>query len=230
MSIAAQLREIADNVPKVYQAGFDDGAATGGGGGEDALQYAERATFPWLNKFGKKEIEIYIPNVRVGNSMFVPSESNTTVEHITLIGGDEPTLVGIDTMFNMNWLGGPLKHITFDIDFSNVKTSSSWFNNHSAIVTIDGRPLNFSSLTNTLTFSYLSLLEYIRFAPATMKQSLNMSACKSLSNESIQSVIDGLADLTGAGAKTLTFHADVGNKLTQAQKDAISAKNWTLAY
>lgn len=33
MNIAEQLQTIADNVPKVYQAGFDDGAAAGGGGG-----------------------------------------------------------------------------------------------------------------------------------------------------------------------------------------------------
>lgn len=32
MNIAEQLRTIADNVPKVYQAGYDDGAAAGGGG------------------------------------------------------------------------------------------------------------------------------------------------------------------------------------------------------
>lgn len=33
MSITKQLQTIADNVPKVYQAGYDDGAAAGGGGG-----------------------------------------------------------------------------------------------------------------------------------------------------------------------------------------------------
>jgi hypothetical protein len=32
MNITEQLQTIADNVPKVYQAGYDDGAATGGGG------------------------------------------------------------------------------------------------------------------------------------------------------------------------------------------------------
>lgn len=51
-----------------------------------------------------------------------------------------------------------------------------------------------------------------------------------LDDESIQSIIDHLKDLTGTTAQTLTFHADVGAKLTQTQKDAISAKNWTLVY
>ena len=36
--------------------------------------------------------------------------------------------------------------------------------------------------------------------------------------------------LTGSTAQTLSLHADVGAKLTDAQKAAASAKNWTLAY
>jgi hypothetical protein len=51
-----------------------------------------------------------------------------------------------------------------------------------------------------------------------------------LSDTSVQSIIDHLKDLTGQTAQTLTFHKDVGNKLTDAQKATISAKNWTLAY
>ena len=51
-----------------------------------------------------------------------------------------------------------------------------------------------------------------------------------LSAQSVQSVIDCLKDLTGQTAQTLTFHADVGAKLTEAQKATITAKNWTLVY
>jgi hypothetical protein len=31
-------------------------------------------------------------------------------------------------------------------------------------------------------------------------------------------------------AQTLTVHAEVGNKLTEAQKATITAKNWILVY
>ena len=51
-----------------------------------------------------------------------------------------------------------------------------------------------------------------------------------LTNESVQSIIDHLADRTGTTALTLTFHADVGAKLTEEQKATITAKNWTLVY
>ena len=51
-----------------------------------------------------------------------------------------------------------------------------------------------------------------------------------LTTESVQSIIDALKDLTGATAQTLTLHADVGAKLTDEQKATITAKNWTLVY
>ena len=51
-----------------------------------------------------------------------------------------------------------------------------------------------------------------------------------LSEASVQSIIDHLKDLTGVTAKSLTFQANVGAKLTEEQKTAITAKNWTLVY
>lgn len=51
-----------------------------------------------------------------------------------------------------------------------------------------------------------------------------------LTNESVQSIIDHLRDLTGAASQTLTFHATVGGNMTEAQKTAISQKNWQLVY
>lgn len=76
---------------------------------------------------------------------------------------------------------------------------------------------------------YCYSLEKITFA-GTIGQSLSFAWSSLLTVESVQSIIDHLKDLTGATAQTLTFHADVGAKLTDAQKAAITAKNWTLAY
>lgn len=64
----------------------------------------------------------------------------------------------------------------------------------------------------------------------TITKNMNLSRCDKLTDASVQSVIDNLADLTGQTTQTLTFHATVGGKLTDAQKAAITAKNWTLAY
>ena len=47
-----------------------------------------------------------------------------------------------------------------------------------------------------------------------------------LTPESVQSIIDALADLTGQTQKTLTLKSTVLAALTDAQKDTIASKNW----
>lgn len=73
-------------------------------------------------------------------------------------------------------------------------------------------------------------LEELRIKAGTLNKSMAIAQSNKLSAESIQSVVDGLADLTGQTAQTLTFHADVGAKLSEEQKATITVKNWTLVY
>jgi hypothetical protein len=73
-------------------------------------------------------------------------------------------------------------------------------------------------------------IELIMFVPGTIMASISFGYCEKLNDTSIQSIVDGLADLTGGTAQTLTLHATTGAKLTDAQKTAISAKNWTVTY
>lgn len=88
------------------------------------------------------------------------------------------------------------------------------------------------SACTTTNYAFVNCysLETIRIKPGTLGVSTNLSYSLKLTDESIQSIIDGLADLTGGTAQTLTLHADVGAKLTEEQKAAAAAKNWTLAY
>lgn len=59
---------------------------------------------------------------------------------------------------------------------------------------------------------------------------ISLNASSNLSSDAVQSVTDALKDLTGETALTLTLHKDVGEKLTEEQKAAITAKNWILVY
>ena len=79
-------------------------------------------------------------------------------------------------------------------------------------------------------FNNSSAIEYIAFAPLSIVKSIYLAQQGALTDEGIQAVINGLADLTGAETRTLTFHKTVGDKLTDTQKATITAKNWTLAY
>ena len=111
------------------------------------------------------------------------------------------------------------------VNTSSVTNASSFFQNSD--IQIIEEPFDFSNITNTnnaFTRAY-DLIE-VRFIAETIKVSINFGS-SNLSAESIQSIIDGLA--TVETAQTLKLHADVKAKLTQAQLDTITNKNWNLA-
>jgi hypothetical protein len=88
--------------------------------------------------------------------------------------------------------------------------------------------LDLTACTNlNYTFFAGSLMD-VEFVPNTIYADIRFNSAY-LSDASVQSIIDGLADLTGTTTKTLTLNG-VGAKLTDEQRATISAKNWTLAY
>lgn len=78
-------------------------------------------------------------------------------------------------------------------------------------------------------FTNCIALVNVRFKEKSVFLDLSIAQSQLLSDESIQSIIDGLADLTGGTAKTLTLHTDVKAKLTEEQITSITSKNWNLA-
>jgi hypothetical protein len=97
--------------------------------------------------------------------------------------------------------------------------------NASNLKTIIGA-LDLSECTH-LPYSFFAPIEDIEFVPYTIKVNIRFNS-KNLTEKSRQSIIDGLADLTGSEAQTITLdHAK--SQLTDAQKAQIAAKNWILA-
>ena len=94
---------------------------------------------------------------------------------------------------------------------------------HTIIGTIDFSQC--SGFTNT--YSSCSELVNVEFLPNNIFYSISFAQSPLLSNESIQSIINGLA--TVETAQTLTLHADVKAKLTESQIAQITSKNWNLA-
>lgn len=95
------------------------------------------------------------------------------------------------------------------------------------IVSIIGK-LDLSNCTNTTNiFNNAMALKDIELAENSINISISFASCSHLSDVSIQSIIDGLADLTGGTAQVLTLHSTVGDNLTDEQLSQIWAKNWT---
>ena len=145
-----------------------------------------------------------------------------------------------------------LKYFDNNFDTSQLKMINGMFGNCEKLISIKG--LNTQSAiradflfngciiltdVNTLDLSNVTMLGYmfnvcykltnISFVESSIKISIKFSDSPLLSAESMQSIIDGLADLTGQTAQTITFHPTVKNKLTEEQIASATSKNWNIA-
>ena len=275
------------------------------GGGTDIDRCLKSGRFPNLNVFGKTEVVLNLDSWESSfqNLFQITNEQNRNVicEHITI--NCPYTIESINQIFYCQYpyTDETLKRLTLNISTTKCKNYLNAFTQMRALEVIDGTPLDFSnviSASNTNAFPNTVSLKEVRFVPNSIKVSIMFANSSQLSTDTIQSIIDGLADLSGeeqyviAGSKngpdtfaypeqeitipmdeihnvrvwngytmddgaplymvthgsawaedyaykkvmgggttqTLTLHKTVGNKLTDAQKATITAKNWTLVY
>ena len=231
MTIAEKLQTIAENEQKVYDAGYAKGKAEGGGGGEeDMLRYCNQPNFVGLGVFDKEEVvlnlDMTLSLYRVVYQGNYPTATNTKVKHLVL--NCKQQVLNVQQMMIVS--DQVLDRVTLNADLSKSTSFMQMLRSQHALKVVDGTPLDLSSSTNNSAVLMDSPnVEEVRFAPNTIKSSIGLEGSEKLSDATVQSVIDGLADLTGATAQTLTLHATVKGKLTDAQVAAITAKNWTLA-
>lgn len=114
------------------------------------------------------------------------------------------------------------------IDATSATNISGIFSNATNLHTVEKFIVRGDSLF-TNAFEICSALQSITFE-GVIGNKISFAQSYLLTTESVQSIIDHLKDLTGSTAQTLTFHAQVGASLTDVQKAAITAKNWTLVY
>lgn len=117
-----------------------------------------------------------------------------------------------------------IKEIT--IDSSSATTMVGTFSSDNFLVTISKLDVSKCVAADSLknTFHYCSALKNISFVENSIRVSVSFIFCSLLSAESVQSIIDGLAPVTTA--QTITFHKNIA--LTDAQKQTINEKGWTL--
>ena len=207
---------------------------TGGGEGSnlDILRYVTNAGIISLNVFGKSDVVLNLDNVTNFANMFsitTEENRNNTVEHLTI---NCPNLV---TSFLNTFVCAyalrdlTLKRITLNVNTQNVTAFQSTFNCLIALEVIDGFPLNLTKATTTLNiFNYCNALKEVRFVENTISVAMNLNSCGNLSNDTINSIIDGLVDLTGTTAQTLKFNTAVRDALTDEQIARVTSKNWSL--
>ena len=199
-----------------------------GGGGINPLKYAVTIpSFQSVDFTDCPDFVVEVPNFNGKNITGLVSNT-TNLQSVKLICNVRNVPMTATTAF---YLSQQLKNIDLS-EFNTLFNGSgaSIFGNCVELQTIMGA-LDFSNVyTLANAFSRCNKLKEITIAEKGIPISVSFSACSLLNDTSIQSIIDGLADLTGGTAQTLTFHATVGGKLTDEQKATITAKNWSLVY
>lgn len=121
-----------------------------------------------------------------------------------------------------------LKNISFSPKL--IGTSFQYmFYNQQYLENINGE-IDFTKISATtgtnLMFYACNNLKEVRFTKESLKYDLQMAQSKSLSLESLQSIIDGLENVTTT--RTLSLNAIAYNKLTEEQKQSATDKGWTI--
>ena len=263
MSIEEKQITIAQNVPKVFTAGYEKGKAEvipAKPEQEKTIEITKNGTtevLPDENKvLSKVNVEV---NVQAKSVDYMPyltgqikfaSDISEITDDIYLDLSNATNLYGMFHKIQLNcskitvkisnkcvtfwgafWGAGNdlLRTIEIIGETSNVTDFGSTFRDRRLLECILGE-LDFSSATicNDWLINTNRIKE-IRFKPNTIKISIHFINLYDLTDESIQSIVGGLADLTGQESQTVTFHADVKAKLMDEQISTITSKNWTLA-
>ena len=212
----------------LYDKGFEDGKNSV----VDLGKYAKTITFSSLNVFGKEDVELTLDNITTLASLFdvrTSANKNTTVKHLTINSNRQPTSL-LQMIYSIGSSSDDevLERLTLNFDTSKCVSFKDCLCGKQGLKIIDGEPLNFSANTqSSITFlARCAVLRDFNVVKESIKHNFGIASCSLLSAETIQSIIDGLADLTGQTTQALDFHSDIVAKLTEEQISQITNKNW----
>ena len=233
MTIGEKLTQIAENAPKVYQAGYEKGKSEGGGGVGDYNQGYADGAFPMtkmqLQQSNFKDIEFpqgfeLSLNVRKIANLTSTFQKCTGVKSIKIVA-EEPNTVVAPYAFRET------SAEIIDISGWNTKMSAALYSfyNAKSLKSVIGA-LDFSECTATPTswLDQCNSLVDMEFVKETIKVSLNFNPCTKLSKASITSAVNGL---NGSVAdKVVTFSLTAVNKAfetSEGANDGSASAEWT---
>lgn len=231
MATADLITQLKQDFDDVYAAG----KAAGGGSGVDYSMYAKQIQLRPA-AITQENVTFDLDNATTLAMFFnstLEADDNVSVKNITVNCPNKIEAMNAAFFCNRTYNDNVLEKVTLNVDTSACSTIRLAFRGCRALKTIDGTPLDLSKCTASNStenaFQYCYALQDVGFAKETIQVNTSFANSSLLSDESIQSIIDGLADLTGGTAQTLTLHADVKAKLTDEQKTTITNKGWLLA-
>ena len=202
------------------------------GGGEDLFQYAHSMKQVFYNSIFPEgsEVSLCLDNATDISQLF---QGTKGVTKITLTARESDNTINMGSTFY-----GSDDSTLETIDLSGLKKKphnvSHCFRACRNLKYIFGE-LDFSAVTSATyigsVFLYCANLEEVRVKKGTLSISIQINAPQNLSDASIDSLVNGFADMTGQDAIVLTVHKDVKAKIeaNQTWLSTLTSKNVTLA-
>ena len=233
MSIADKLLTIAENEQKVYNAGYWEGYYGYHNEFWDAFQVnGTRTDYHMAFSGGGWTDMIFQPKYDLilsaygGYNMFNDSRITGSLKDLLDNAGvvfNTSNCINFGTMFS----GSKFSELPV-LDMSKCTTSANMCLGMTSLVTIEKIIMSETTATSTSMFQDCPSLKNIVFE-GVLAKSISFASCYQLTNETVQSLINILKDLTGGTALTLTLHSTVKNNLTDEQKIQVLSKNWIIA-
>lgn len=176
---------------------------------------------------------------RINKDNVVDCRNSTTLSNIfrNCVMLEDVSFINIDEDKSPNWdlafrIDNSVEYLNLkNISFSPKLIGISFryiFYNQQYLENINGE-IDFTKINamgTDLMFYSCNNLKEVRFTKESLKYDLQMAQSKSLSLESLQSIIDGLKNVTTT--RTLSLNSTAYNKLTEEQKQSATDKGWTI--
>lgn len=202
------------------------------------------------------DIVLNLPKLKSANYMFygtsLERKSNTftlnedvfvevtSLEYAFNFGGTiinynlpSPLCISYSNMFGQTGYSASAVRIeTFDVNTEAGKTFDKMFYYNPSLKSCK---INLSNATNIGTAEYNSMfgncqnLEDLEFYGTIPALNFLLNSCKVLTSQSVDNILNAIVENTTEFPRTITFHSDVYNALTEEQKALAASKNWTLA-
>lgn len=208
--LAENVKRGKSDIDEIYNKGYEDGKAEGGG----TWDFTKYLTSMQLNASVVEITDnIYFDLSAFGTGLnYFASNVPFSCEKITVKLSDNTTSIqGAFSNF-VNVAQDKLKEIEIIGSTGGITSFSSTFcrTNLERITS----EIDFSSCTyNHNCFFNATSLKELRIKPNSIKISISFSSSSDLTDESINSIVNGYADMTGQTAPVLTVHATVKSKI-----------------
>lgn len=214
MSIESKLIEVAENVPKVYKAGYDKGKAEGGGG-EDALkvfwdnyqQWGTRNNYAyafagagWTNDTFKPQYDLKptANAMNMFNNSRIQGDLGTYLERCGVV-------LDLSGCTNVSSIFSGSKYITHlpRLDIRKATSAASLFSACSNLKEIETIVVGERNTNGTGWFNSCSSLESVTFE-GDIFANIDLKQCPKLNRASIEILVGALSTVKSGGTITLS--------------------------